>query len=347
MHLAHRYGSGSDLDSMGTSSGSTMDEKFDALLSKFVHIETKIAQISDLTAWMSWMDSHISETLGDFATRLTGMEQNFSALTPHVCASSRHMQLQHQMYPVRQGPGLRLSKLTAPQSLGPMAQDHLMTTETHGEGLILLQAQKMNKSVVPFYYDLCANNTSKELPSGSIPFLDESSMQAFHKPVRNHCKAVSVSVRLVSETRAKSQHFVVREKDDGFSDAIDSPFCCTKTNIIVRQSKSIEDRRIRKTIFRRCVEKRLTSSKFSSLMEMTKVHSSSLRWTLARKSSASKIAETELENRCKHLLLLHLTCVFLVFLVKCCNHRFFRRLAGRGALFRGFPFRWDLHFVSI
>ena len=25
--------------------------------------------------------------------------------------------------------------------------------------------------------------------------------------------------------------------------------------------------------------------------------------------------------------------------------RFFRRLAGRGALFRGFPFRWVLHFV--
>ena len=23
----------------------------------------------------------------------------------------------------------------------------------------------------------------------------------------------------------------------------------------------------------------------------------------------------------------------------------FRRLAGRGALFRGFPFRWVLHFV--
>ena len=62
------------------------------------------------------------------------------------------------------------------------------------------------------------------------------------------------------------------------------------------------------------------------------------------------------------LLLLHLTCVFMVFLVKCCNgsslkparpmcdgrpfaSSLFRRLAGRGALFRGFPLRWVLHFA--
>ena len=62
------------------------------------------------------------------------------------------------------------------------------------------------------------------------------------------------------------------------------------------------------------------------------------------------------------LLLLHLACVFLGFLVMCCNGlslkparphcdgRFFasplcRRLAGRGAFFRGFPFRWVLHFA--
>ena len=68
--------------------------------------------------------------------------------------------------------------------------------------------------------------------------------------------------------------------------------------------------------------------KFSFLMEMTKVYSSSLRSILAHKSSASKIAETELENRfsnlpCleadKLLLLLYLICLFLVFLLKCCN----------------------------
>ena len=104
---------------------------------------------------------------------------------------------------------------------------------------------------------------------------------------------------------------------------------------------------------------------------MTKVHSSSQRSTLTHMSSASKIEETALENLCSNLPplevdsflpLLHLTCFFLVFLVKCCNgssHKparpmfdgrpfsspLFRRLAGRGVFFRGFLFRWVFHFV--
>ena len=104
---------------------------------------------------------------------------------------------------------------------------------------------------------------------------------------------------------------------------------------------------------------------------MTKVHSSSQHSTLARISPASKIEEMELENQCsnllrlvadKSLLLFHLSCLSLVFLLKCCNvfsikpirsmcdgrhlaSPLFRRLAGRGAFFRGFPFRWVLRFV--
>ena len=70
---------------MGTRSGSTLDEKLDALLSKFVHFEAQIAQIPALTSWMSRMDSHISKTLGDFATRRTEMEQSFSAITARMC----------------------------------------------------------------------------------------------------------------------------------------------------------------------------------------------------------------------------------------------------------------------
>ena len=67
-------------------------------------------------------------------------------------------------------------------------------------------------------------------------------MSAFYKSVRIHCKAGSVSVRLVFETRAKCQDFVARYKDDGIPYAINSPFCCTNTKILFRQSKSIEDR---------------------------------------------------------------------------------------------------------
>ena len=77
-----------------------------------------------------------------------------------------------------------------------------------------------------------------------------------------------------------------------------------------------------------CLEYWLTNLKFSFLMKMTKVFSSSQRSMLAHKFSASKIAETELENRFSNLLrlvvdkrlpLLHLICLFLVFRLRCCN----------------------------
>ena len=91
-----------------------------------------------------------------------------------------------------------------------------------------------------------------------------------------------------------------------------------------------------------------------------------------RSTDAScSLTETALENLCSNLPLLeapsclhllHLTCLFLVFLLKCCNGSslkpalpmcdgrpfaspLFRRLAGRGAFFRGFLFRWILHLV--
>ena len=69
-------------------------------------------------------------------------------------------------------------------------------------------------------------------------------MLACNKPERMHCKAASVSVRLVFETRSKCQDFVVRSQDDGIPYAINSPFCCASTTITVRQSRSIEDREI-------------------------------------------------------------------------------------------------------
>ena len=101
---------------------------------------------------------------------------------------------------------------------------------------------------------------------------------------------------------------------------------------------------------------------------MTQVHSVSLRLTPEHKFLASRNEETVWETKCSNLfpmetdsclLLLFLICVFLVFLMECCNRSslkperpmcdgcpfaspLFRRLAGRGPFFRGFPFRWAL-----
>ena len=113
-----------------------------------------------------------------------------------------------------------------------------MTTETHDEGLIRSQAPKMNRHEVPSYFDSFTNNKHFKIDT----LWEVSNMPACDKLVRIHCIAGSVSVRLVFETRGKCQDFVARHKDDGIPYAINSPFWCTNTNIIVRQSKSIEDR---------------------------------------------------------------------------------------------------------
>ena len=110
------------------------------------------------------------------------------------------------------------------------------------------------------------------------------------------------------------------------------------------------------------------SSKFSSLKEMTQVF---LRLTPVHKFLASRIEETALENQCSNLPLLkadsclhllHLICVFVMFLMKCCSRSSLKparpmcdgrpfaspllcRLAGRGSFFCGFPFQWVLHFA--
>ena len=93
------------------------------------------------------------------------MEQNVSALTARMCKVETYAASAYQMYAVPHDPGLQLNRLTAPQLHGPMAQDHLMTTETHDEDLILFPAPKMSNHGVPFYYDSLANNTSKDLQS--------------------------------------------------------------------------------------------------------------------------------------------------------------------------------------
>ena len=82
-------GSGSCLDGMGTRSGSTAEEKLDALLSQFVHFETQIAQISALRNWMSRMDSHITKTLGNFATRLTERDDTGTFIVPALNVRSQ------------------------------------------------------------------------------------------------------------------------------------------------------------------------------------------------------------------------------------------------------------------
>ena len=119
-NFGSRNGSGSDLHGMGNRSGSTTDEELDALFSKFLHFETQFAQIPTLTNLMSRMEFYIfREHLQSLQLDLQRWNR-ISSPSPRVCARSRHMQPQHQMYLVRQDPGLHSNKLMAPQPKGPM-----------------------------------------------------------------------------------------------------------------------------------------------------------------------------------------------------------------------------------
>ena len=150
------------------------------------------------------------------------------------------------MFSVRQDPGLQSNKLTAPQPQGPMARGHLMTTETHDEGLILPQAQKMNNREVPSYFDSLANNTSKQLRSGSIPF--GKSLICWH--VTNLLGFIAKQVPCQSglflkhEANVKTLLFDIRMMV--FLMQLTVPSAAPNTTITVRQSRSIEDREIGK-----------------------------------------------------------------------------------------------------
>ena len=154
--------------------------------------------------------------------------------------------------------------------------------DQHARSAVLLRfpCEQHHKGVTKWTNNLC----------------EEYNMPADNRPVTIHCKAGSMLVRLVFETRAKCQDFVARYKDDGIPCEIDSPFCGVKTTIAVRQSRSIEDREIGKQF----------ASLWRALADQLKilfpdgndtgVPSLSQRSTPAHKSSASKIDETVLEN---------------------------------------------------
>ena len=239
------HGSGHDLDGMGTRSGNTMDEKMPSL--KFVHFENADRSNScSHDVDVPYGFTYLENTWGCCdSTYRDGTECPCPHLTSvevrdMCCLSIKYYRFSKILAYTRR------RSWTAPQPQGPMAQGRLMTTETHDEGLILPQAQKTNNHEVPSYSDSHANNTSKELHSGSIPF--GKSLMCWHETnlLGFIAKQVPCQSGLFFETRGKCQDFVIRYKDDGIPYAINSPFWCANATITVRQSRSIEDREIGK-----------------------------------------------------------------------------------------------------
>ena len=191
------------------------------------------------------MDSQITKTLGNFATRLAETEQNFSTCAARLCkvetyaTSASNVSGSARSWPTLE----QVDGSTAAGSHGPgSSDDHRNTRRRLDTSSSTEDEQSRSAVLLRFPCEQYLKGITKWIDT----FWVESNMQACNKPVRIHCKAGSVSVRLVFEIRGKCQDFIARSQDDGITFPINSPFCCTSTTIAVRQSRSIEDREIGK-----------------------------------------------------------------------------------------------------
>ena len=351
------HGSFPDLEKTGFRA-SAMEEKINEIYLQLPLFMQNAARIENCVAAQTTKITNIEQIVSSLVARVTSLERNAaSGSSSPDSARSRNM--------LGQSNGS-----TATGSLGPTALGHPMTIVIQDVDLILLQALKTNMHGVPSYYDSHVSNTTLELRIGSITFGKNQTFQS----IRNPSDFISKQVLCRPDSYSKQEPNVRTLWPD--KKMMVSPMKLTVPSAAPKQlSRSANPNHLKTWRFqsslRHCGVCWPNNSKFSSLMEMTKVHLSSQRSTPAPKFSALSIEETMLENLCSNspllevdscLLLLHLTCVFLVFLVKCCNRSslkparpmcdgrpfaspLFRRLAGRGALFRGFPFRWGLHLV--
>ena len=252
-----------------------------------------------------------------------------------------------------------------------MAQGHLMTVEIRGVDLILSLVPKMNKHEVPSYDCSLANNTTKGLRSGSIIFEKNPMCQPTTNMPEFIAKQDLCRPDSCSKQETNVRTFLARYKDDGLSYEIYIPFCCAKTSITVRQSKSLEDREIGK--------------QFAPLWNsVERSDQNSLPWWRWRRciyrpsarrpltsASALRIEETVLENLCSNLLLWKWTVVYPCCTWHVCSWCFWWSVAtghlsshtGQCVLaalspprlflppglssrpFCSFPFRWFLHFA--
>ena len=190
-----------------------LDEKLDALLSKFVHFEAQIAQIPALTKWMTRIESHISKTLGDFASRLTEMEQNFSAITARMCkfethaASASNVSGSGRSWPTLE----QVDGSTAAGSHGPGSSDDNRNTRRRLHPSSSAEDEQSRSAVL---YKFPCEPYLRGVTQWIDTLLDESGMLACNKPTRIHCKAGSVSINHQAHP-CQVQGSLVRCSDQG------------------------------------------------------------------------------------------------------------------------------------
>ena len=266
----------------------------------------------------------------------------------------------------------------APQPLGPlgpMARVLLTTIGTQDADLILSQALKMNMHEVQSHYSFRANNTTLEFLLGSIA----SGQRPTYQPTTNPSGFIVKQEAYPPDSYSRRElnaRTLERYKDGGISYEVDSPFCNVRTNISVRQSKSLEDQEIGK---RFAPLRKAFSTQLQELFPDGDDTGTFIVPALNVRSQVLSIKDRRngVGNTCSNLLHLEtnsclilpiLISVFLAFLMMHCDRSFvkpaiwlgiarrmcdgrpfasspFLRLAGRGTLFSRFPPRWAMQFA--
>ena len=201
-----------------------------------------------------------------------------------------------------------------------MAKNHPMTRGTRDADLLFPQTLMMSKCEVPSYYGSHANKMTQGLRSGSIIFVKNPTCQPTVDLLRFIVQEVPCRSGLYLIHEANVKTLLLNIKMLVFLVRLTVPFAVSKQPLLSAQSRSIEDREIGK--------------QFAPLWRV-------LPWWWRRRCFCRPSTRHSLKgpqhqgskkrdwkNQCFHLpflevdsclSLLHLICLFLVFLLKCCN----------------------------
>ena len=199
-------GSLPDLDGTGLPA-STMEEKINEifvqlaklplLMQSVPRFENCVQTLSHTVARMMRKITNIEPMVCSLATRVTASETNAASVSSG-CGSARswnilgHIDGSTATGSLGSGPGSSDDNRNTRRRLDTFSSPE--DEQARSAVLLRFPCEQYNKGIIKWI-----NN-----------FWKESNMPAYNKLVRIHCKAGSVSVRLVFETRAKCQNSVAR-----------------------------------------------------------------------------------------------------------------------------------------
>ena len=274
-------GSGPDLDGMGHRSiDAQFKELRDILLPLargLADFDNHVKTVSEAAGMVNSRIASVEQTVNALSAKMASfaaLEQSVSTLTENVSSlTARICKIETNATSVSSGP--RLGKImehtwTAAGSLGSHGPGSSDDNRNTGRRLDTFSSPEDEQARSAVLLRFPCEQYHRRITKWIKNLWEESNMPAFNKPVRIHCKTGSVSVRLVFETRAKCQVFIARYKDDVSPVQLAVPFAAPIQISQCVNPDQLKTERLENNL-RPCGENWLTNSKFSSLMEMTKV----------------------------------------------------------------------------